>query len=62
MKKITAAAITAARAKALAMIAGTYAPPEPVRATRASRFNTGIKRRPAAERSLAMRSKDGQPA
>lgn len=54
--KIPAAVALAARAKALAMIAGTYQAPPPKKAKRTTRFMPAVKPRP---RELAVRSKTG---
>jgi hypothetical protein len=54
--KISREAALAARAKALAMIAGTYQAPPPKKATRTTRFMPPVSARP---RDLAVRSKSG---
>jgi len=48
----SAAAITAARARALATIAGEYVPPAPVKAKSRSRFNQSFGKVPREEPAL----------
>lgn len=55
-RRITAAQIDSARARALATIAGTYQAPAPTKAQRSTRFMPKVTPRP---RELAVRSKTG---